>query len=358
MERRLYPLPPALPPPPNIDGEIQNRKRRLYLIASFVSIPSVYFVWKAYGQTDPFIDRAYPYLIAEVLLWSGALLWKRIPLVWIERFVLFSIALFLIAKFSYTIFIGNPATSSEGVEMLAGGMSIVIILIYLILPDQLALKASIAYISVFLLLGTVRFYPAYPDLQTDLIRTATRSLVIALLTFILAKVKDDLISAQRKAAYWEWQANIDHLTQLPNRRMISDVINRYLSVQTSFTILLIDLDDFKCYNDTYGHDVGDLLLSRVAHTLKNNLRASDFVARWGGEEFLVLTGNLTKQQGKQLGERLRKAVEKMDFGEDRVSISIGGTIALQNDDLPSLIKRADTALYRAKSQGRNCVCWE
>jgi len=357
MDRRHY-FHPSLPPPPNIDEEIQNRKRRLYLIASFVSLPSVYFVWRAYGQADPFIDKAYPYLIAEVLLWSGALLWRRIPLVWIERIVLLSIALFLVAKFSYSIFIGNPASSSEGVEKLAGGMSIVIILAYLILPHRLALEASFAYISVFFLLGTFRFYPAYPDLQTDLIRTATRSLVIAILTFILAKVKDDLISAERKAAFWEWQANVDQLTQLPNRRMISELIERRLASQALFTVLLIDLDDFKCYNDTYGHDVGDMVLSRVAHTLKNNLRANDFVARWGGEEFLVLTGNLTKQQGTQPGERLRSAVEKMEFGEDRISISIGGTFALQNDDLHSLIKRADTALYRAKAHGRNCVCWE
>ena len=357
MDRRLTPPTPSRLPSPNLNEEIQNRKRWLYLTASLVSLPSIYFVWSVYGKTDPFIFHVYPFLMAETLLWSGALLWRRIPLVWIERFVFFTIGLFFFVKFAYYIYFTDLTTSWKEIETIAAGMLITFILGYIILPHQLALPASLAYTAAVFLVGAVRFYPANPDLLMDLTRLATRLLVIGLLTFILAKVKDDVIKAQREAAYWEWQANIDHLTQLPNRRMISDLIERRIASPVLFAILLIDLDNFKCYNDTYGHDVGDLLLSRVAFTLKNNLRASDFAARWGGEEFLVMV-NTQVAEADQLAERLRSAVEKMDFGEDRISISIGGTIALQKDDLPSLIKRADTALYRAKSQGRNCVCWE
>lgn len=357
MEKRLIPPTFPRPPAPNINEEIQNRKRRLYLFASLVSLPSIYFVWSVYGKTDPFISRVYPFLIAELLLWSGALLWKRIPLVWIERFVLFTIGLFFFVKFTYYIYLTDLTNSWKEIETIAAGMLITFILGYIILPYKHAFAASLAYTAAVFLVGALRFYPANPDLLIDLTRLATRLLVIGLLTFILAKVKEDVIKAQGEAAYWEWQANIDHLTQLPNRRMISDLIERRLASQALFAILLIDLDDFKCYNDTYGHDIGDLLLGRVAFTLKSNLRASDFVARWGGEEFLVLT-DAQSAEADQLAERLRSAVENMDLGEDQVSISIGGTRALQNDNFPNLIKRADIALYRAKAGGRNCVCWE
>jgi diguanylate cyclase (GGDEF)-like protein len=356
MDRRHY-FHPSLPPPPNIDEEIQNRKRRLYLIASLLSLPSIYFVWSVYGKTDPFIFHVYPFLIAEALLWSGALLWRRIPLVWIERFVFFTIGLFFFVKFTYYIYFTDLTTSWKEIETISAGMLITFIIGYIILPHRLALSASFSYTAAVFLVGMLRFFPANPELVTDLTRLVTRLLVIGLLTFVLAKVKEDVIEAQREAAYWEWQANIDDLTQLPNRRMISELIERRLASRVLFAILLIDLDDFKCYNDTYGHDTGDLILSRVAFTLKNNLRASDLAARWGGEEFLVLV-DTPAAEADQLAERLRSAVEKMEFGEDRISISIGGTFALQNDDLHSLIKRSDTALYRAKAHGRNCVCWE
>lgn len=357
MQKRLIPPNTSRPPPPNINEEMQNRKRRLYLLASLVSLPSVFFVWSIYGKSDPFISHVYPFLIAEVLLWSGALLWRRIPLLWIERFVLFTIGLFFLVKFTYYIYLTDLTISWKEIETIAAGMLITFILAYIILPHQLALPASLAYTATVFLVGALRFYPADPDLLIDLTRLTTRLLVIGLLTFILAKVKDDVIKAQSEAAYWEWQANIDQLTQLPNRRMISDLIERRMASQVLFAILLIDLDDFKCYNDTYGHDIGDLLLSRVAFTLKSNLRGSDFAARWGGEEFLVLV-DTPSAEADQLAERLRRAMEKMEFGEDRISISIGGTFALQNDNLHSLLKRADIALYRAKAQGRNCVCWQ
>lgn len=357
MQKRLIPSTTSQPPPPNINEEMQNRKRRLYLLASLVSLPSIYFAWSVYGKTDPFISRVYPFLMAEMLLWSSALLWRRIPLAWIERFVLFTIGLFFLVKFTYYIYLTDLTISWKEIETIAAGMLITFILAYIILPHQLALSASLAYTATIFVVGALKFYPADPDLLIDLTRLTTRLLVIGLLTFILAKVKDDAIKAQREAAYWEWQANIDQLTQLPNRRMISDLIERYIASRVSFAILLIDLDDFKCYNDTYGHDIGDLLLSQVAFTLKSTLRASDFVARWGGEEFLALV-DTPSAEADQLAERLRSAVEKIDFGEDRLSISIGGTHALQNDDLHSLIKRADTALYRAKAQGRNRVSWE
>ncbi|GAB4481998.1 MAG: hypothetical protein Kow0088_24660 [Anaerolineales bacterium] len=286
------------------------------------------------------------------------LYWRRIPLVWIENFVLFTIGIFYLAKFVFYLYFENPHENWMEIETIAAGMIILFVLSYIILESQFAFRLSLIYTATTLIIGLGKFYPTNIELLPDFIRLETRLIVIALLTFVLAKVKDELILAQRQAAYWEWQANIDHLTQLPNRRMISTLIEQSIKEHKIFSILLIDIDDFKCFNDTYGHDHGDVLLSRIAYALKTNLRATDVVSRWGGEEFLVLLYDTTPDHAYQLAERLRHEVLQMEFNEDRVSVSIGGTLFKLQDNLPTLLKRADNALYTAKAQGRNCVCWE
>lgn len=358
MDRRLPSL--ALPSsdPASFKAKIDERKRLFYLITLLVALPSIFSVWFFYRQNNLFIRYAYPILIAEAGLWIIGLLWRRIPLFWIERFVLYSVGLFFFAKFVYHLFFENPIVIWREIETISGAVIIFYIIAYITLHHQLAFRFTLIYTTAMLLLGLWRFYPNEMGLLIDFIRLETRLIVIALLTFVLAKHKDDLIAAQKQADYWEWQANIDHLTQLPNRRMISALIEQRLKTKRAFSILLIDLDHFKCFNDTYGHDFGDLLLSRLAFTLKTNLRASDFAARWGGEEFLVLANETTEEQATHLAERLRCEVEKLDFGEDRISISIGGTLSQLRDDLDTLLKRADNALYTAKAQGRNRVCWE
>ncbi len=358
MERRQ--VPPLLPPPnwtrPN--GKLEQRKRRLYLIASLVAFPSIYYVWQSYGDTQPFIHYVYPFFMAAALLWIVGLIWRRIPLIWTERFVLITIALLLLVRFVYYFYVENPARAWKEIESIAGAIVILIIISYLVLSHQLAIRLTLIYVALTVVLGVARLSGSQRELLPDFIRLETRLIVTALLTFILAKVKDDLLVAQQEADYWERQANVDHLTQLPNRRMISSLIEQYIHAKKPFAILLIDVDDFKCFNDTYGHDVGDLLLRRIAYALKTNLRATDFAARWGGEEFLVLASETNASHASELAERLRSEVQKVELDENLISISIGGTLFTPQDDLESLLKRADNALYQAKNQGRNCVCWE
>ena len=338
-------------------GKLEERKRYMYLIASLVAFPSIYYVWWVYRDTQPFNRYAYPFLMAEALLWIGALLWRRIPLVWIERMVLFTIGLFFFAKYLYYLYFERVLIWSE-IEAITGVIFIVFILGYIILDHRLAFALTLIYTALTFVTGLVRFQARDTEVLPDFIRLQTRQAVIALLTFILAKVKDDLRLAQKQTDYWEKQANIDHLTQLPNRRAMSALIQERIDAKMPFAILLIDIDDFKCFNDTYGHDIGDVLISRVAFTLKINLRMTDSAARWGGEEFLVLVNETSAEQAFSLAERLRIEVQKIDFDENLISISIGGTMFKFDDDLPKLLKRADQTLYAAKQQGRNCVCWQ
>ena len=119
---------------------------------------------------------------------------------------------------------------------------------------------------------------------------------------------------------------------------------------------MYDLDHFKHVNDTFGHDVGDYVLQTVTNVVKVNIRTTDVVARWGGEEFMVLMPQSDMQAARSVAEKLRLAIAGNHFDKvERLTVSFGVTAFEPQDDLNSLLKRVDDALYRAKEQGRNRV---
>ena len=123
---------------------------------------------------------------------------------------------------------------------------------------------------------------------------------------------------------------------------------------------MLDLDNFKSYNDRYGHLVGDALLSTVARIIKDNLRQIDIVARYGGEEFSIILPDTDKQEAEYVSSRLRQAIEKEHiraYDEDlQITVSIGGSIFPKDtNDAQDLVDKADQALYHAKQAGKNQV---
>ncbi|MFV0594307.1 GGDEF domain-containing protein [Shewanella sp.] len=162
-------------------------------------------------------------------------------------------------------------------------------------------------------------------------------------------------------------AMTDQLTSLHNRRAyeiaIQDHIHRAEEQQTRCSLLLIDIDRFKLFNDTYGHQVGDKVLAYVALALKQCVRGDDFVARYGGEEFVVLLPNTHFHDALQVAETLRERISerRLAIGKDKklslgaITVSIGLASLQKGDDAETLFSRADKALYEAKSDGRNCV---
>jgi len=162
----------------------------------------------------------------------------------------------------------------------------------------------------------------------------------------------------------------DPLTGLFNRRYAQTHINLLLdeahSNGGSVTALMVDIDHFKSINDAHGHFVGDQVICSVAHTLKSAIRASDLVARFGGEEFVVILPNISPKDANSLAQRLRRKVSEItiDAASIMITISIGISrfdtaelfeSALENYD--QLLKEADQALYHAKRAGRNCVAY-
>jgi diguanylate cyclase (GGDEF)-like protein len=156
----------------------------------------------------------------------------------------------------------------------------------------------------------------------------------------------------------------DPLTGRYNRRYIEDYLPRELelSVRTGqpLTVLMIDLDRFKDYNDTYGHIAGDEALKQLADRLVSNVRKTDVVARYGGEEWIVCLSHTDGEGGRKIAEKLREATEKNVFmlkGEEtRITVSIGlATAPKDGSSFEEIVDAADAAMYNAKESGRNRV---
>ncbi|MFP4687424.1 MAG: diguanylate cyclase [bacterium] len=170
-------------------------------------------------------------------------------------------------------------------------------------------------------------------------------------------------------AHHYMNAVTDELTGLYNRRFLDLQIKKELADPDSKPVglLMIDIDNFKQYNDTYGHPAGDEVLEKLAEVFHRQVRTTDVkgtarkldtVARYGGEEFTVILPRTDLKNSVAVAERIRAAVENIDDFEEKITISLGATISDNADTPNSLLQRADRALYEAKEKGKNRVCTE
>lgn len=146
-------------------------------------------------------------------------------------------------------------------------------------------------------------------------------------------------------------ANIDALTGLNNRRILE-------KIRECSGVVMCDIDNFKKVNDTYGHDIGDIVIKRITEIIKENTRNKDYVCRFGGDEFFIGFVECPEQIIDQRIEKIREEVshdEVLTHFKDKITISFGFAINYNLEDLDSLIKKADEALYESKKNGRNRV---
>jgi len=158
---------------------------------------------------------------------------------------------------------------------------------------------------------------------------------------------------------------MDKLTGIHNRRYLEGRLRGVIAqledqADAKAGLLFVDIDHFKSFNDTHGHDVGDKVLRMVAANLQRNLRKSDTIGRWGGEEFLAILYDVASLDAlKSLSEKLRVLVEcsRLDSAGtgQAVTISIGATLSLPGDTAESIVRRADELMYKSKQGGRNRV---
>jgi diguanylate cyclase (GGDEF)-like protein len=177
---------------------------------------------------------------------------------------------------------------------------------------------------------------------------------LMLLTLVLAR---PLLRAFRWTEEQASEARIDSLTGLANRRAVEEIlaaeVSRAQRFEHQLAVVLLDLDRFKDINDNFGHAAGDVMLRAVSRLLNSLARQGDTVARWGGEEFVVVLPETNLPGARRFAERLRRTIEAHAVGDMHTSASCGVATMLPEDTVEELLGAADRALYQAKSNGRN-----
>jgi diguanylate cyclase len=208
------------------------------------------------------------------------------------------------------------------------------------------------------LLGTMDQHQKQRDQREQEVSSRLKSLAerVAVMEQEAQVVRENLEEQRQKAL-------IDPLTGLPNRaawaERLEHEVAQWQRHGNSLLLAMLDLDHFKRINDNYGHLAGDRVLKIIATVLRKRLRGSDFIARFGGEEFVLLVPDTPLASGAKLAEVLRAAIEACPFhfkGEPvTITVSMGMTAFKPGEHSDLVLKRADQALYRAKSAGRNRV---
>ncbi len=325
-------------------------------------------------EIDPFLGKVDLLFacIAFLLLWILHRHHKMVELI-------ASIALWLcFVQFLTVFFIGNGNATRSGLLLLilaaafylkgrVAGYSMLAILLSLVIGNHFLELFPSDYSHLDMLsLGFYLLAQFFIIHNYESLRETQTSYLKALNTDLEAQVKQrtEQLAAANQALELEKQnltriSSTDHLTGLSNRHHFEAVFAEYSPVsdkKTTDALILIDIDNFKKINDTYGHVVGDSVLKGVATCMKKHSRRHDITVRWGGDELIIYAPRTTLKQAYQLAEKIRKqiyALEIQDLGP--VSISAGVAIMKTGDTLSQLLQRADNALYEAKQAGRNHV---
>ena len=172
---------------------------------------------------------------------------------------------------------------------------------------------------------------------------------------IWVRERDQLRETAERVDRLRKAANTDTLTGIANRRVAERALNLFATRQRRYAVMMIDIDHFKAINDQRGHDTGDRILQRIAEILKARMRVQDTVARWGGEEFLVIVESVTRDESASIAESLRQMIEAGTGEILKTTISIGVAHSETGQSVDQILKRADEGLYAAKNSGRNKV---
>jgi len=175
-----------------------------------------------------------------------------------------------------------------------------------------------------------------------------------------SQLREEILERQKVEEKLIQLATIDPLTSIPNRRKFDEVLeyemNRDSRYKNELSLIFCDLDYFKKINDQHGHKIGDDVLQAFTRVISGNIRKTDVIARWGGEEFALLLPETSIMVAVRTAEKLRREIEQFEFLHvGHITASFGVTRYIEGDTEASLINRADDALYKAKKNGRNRV---
>jgi diguanylate cyclase (GGDEF)-like protein len=326
---------------------------RLGIIGAIVSLLLNFFSGFANGVTQ---SISLIFLFANVIFLLLPLETRKKN----QLYVLYSSALMMLSYWLYALFSGQDEFTRVSI-MYAIAMAFPLLfgLEFILSPASKALKGAIAKI---ILIATLTLPYAIVTRNDAEALTGFPSLVIlviiysafVMLMYSFSKLEVHLSQTRQNAQDPKEIAFFDVLTGIPNRRSAEAMIEQAIATnQSTFSVVLIDIDHFKKINDTYGPSTGDRVLQQFSTYIKRKLRGPDMVARWGGEEFLLITLNTDTPGCLAITERLQEDMKQVVFPVSEVTFSGGIATYQSGDTLESLLKRADHALYQAKASGRN-----
>jgi diguanylate cyclase (GGDEF)-like protein len=343
-----------------------------YAISALIAFSSVYLELSFYSYT-PFQIILAAVTLVNILFLMATYLQKNITKNFSERMlqsqlfvwlIAFTTTLFYMADLRVLMLLASVMAFTFAVSFLALSVSTYLVILiagcYLVVSyvgiTYFNQPGSLSYeVLVLICYIPVCTFVAY---MANRITEQRKQLKLAVVDLKKAREEREIMMIKLKKA-----ASTDDLTGLMNRRAINQELQhefkRIKRYKSELTLLLADVDHFKQINDTFGHDCGDIVLKKISLVLQESIRDTDFAARWGGEEFLIVLPDTKLSSGKVLAERLLNNIAKvtMDYQDQPISftISVGLLQASNEQSIEDAIKIADTYLYSAKKQGRNCI---
>ncbi len=301
----------------------------LYVLVTFAALLSLNALWYLFSRNDTLLRRGFIVLITALFVYLAiAAIENGASIMWL---------------YAYPPIIFYISEARVGIIACTGGLA--------------------ALAVVFSPLGDLLFATPY-SVSFKIVMLCALSFEMISCYVLDQSRRRSKLGLLKLAAEFEYAASHDALTGLANRReghlQLDAEYERYLRHGRPFSVVLIDIDFFKSINDTYGHLAGDRMIVMVAQTLRAQSRKVDTIARWGGEEFLILLPETGAVEACRTGNRIRQAIadQVVEFdGQSLVAtISAGIASVCGTESIDRLLQRADEALYLAKTSGRNTVC--
>lgn len=345
----------------------EQRRRRVYIVTLLLVMAVVLVGWLVRVPDDYYRVWSTPIntvvlTVLVVLLWHG-----RIPLVRIERAMFLLLAAMPLARQVWLFHFAEPI-DEQWLRLLGNNYwatSGVIVIVCTVSRGRRGLLAGAAIVgaSAALALSGIVGGVLRDSLTADTLAYVAGALVFLTLFLLLMSgttiMRDQWQRALARTELYSTLAMTDELTGLANRRAADEAVSAGCVAaarhERPFAVILGDLDRFKALNDNAGHAAGDAVLASVARTLRATVRESDTVARWGGEEFLIIMPETDLDGACQLAERCRDAIEQADRGGHEVTITFGVAQYEHGETPESLVERADEHLYAGKARSGNRV---
>ena len=334
-------------------------RRRSYVLAFSSAILATALILLNQNNLNPYIRTVYPVLIAMAVICLVLVNVKSIPLAVIEKTSTLVVMGSVIAEFIYGLFFSSTGFKLE-TELSLGWFwqaLLVVQMMHLAFDTRRALQLCLGLYGIVTLLGLSKFLPqAIYDHNPQNFLFFLRYLAFASTLLVLTQV---LASSKELLALERLRSSIDPLTGASNRRQILHVLKSNSVLPIKLAVILFDLDHFKMINNRFGHDVGDHVLRETVRLVKAlilSIEPRATVGRWGGEEFLIVVPGSTLEEAAEFADHVRKRIQVHAFKVvDRVTASFGVASLKSDERVSSLVKRADEALYQAKSFGRNRI---